>query len=567
MKCVLTFSMFSITALNGVLAAAPVSPLAADVCVYGGTSGGVVAAVQAARMGKTVILVEPGKHLGGMTAGGLSWTDVGRSDRVGAVGGMAREVYERIGAHYGQKPGSAFDAPTTEEQVRRGVDFSKPPSLAFEPKVAEAVFVRLAAEHNLAVHYGQRIATVRKDGPRIREIVMEDGQTIAARVFLDATYEGDLLARAGVSYTVGREANAVYGETLNGIQPPARSPTSGKFEVAVDPYIVPGNPASGVLPYLLQAEPLGEIGSADKRVQSYNYRVCLTDDPQKRLPIEPPTTYDAANYELLARWIEARVAAGQTLTLRSFLKYDPLQHRKFDFNNRWPISTDFLGGAESYPEATYAQRRQIARAHEDYLRGFFHFLATSPRVPAAVRDEMSRFGLCRDEFADNGGWPHQLYVREARRMVSDFVITEHHCRGARRAPSSIGLGAYGIDLHAVRRIVHEGQPVNEGSNGGSVPGPYPIGYGAVVPKAAECDNLLVTFALSASHVAFGSIRMEPVFMTLSQSAATAACLAIDDDVPVQQVDYAILRERLLADKQVIEWTQTHSGRPRRSGKL
>jgi hypothetical protein len=526
----------------------------ADICVYGGTSGGVVAAVQAARMGKKAVIVEPGRHLGGMTAGGLSWTDVGSSsDRAAAIGGIAREVYERIGAHYGQKPGTAFDVQTTGDQRRLGVDFSKPPSLAFEPKVAEAVFVSMAKENGIPIHFGRRLATVRKDGPRIRAIICDDGSVFRARVFLDATYEGDLMAGAGVSYTVGREANAHYGETLNGIQPPARSPNSGKFEVAIDPYIRPGDPTSGILPYLLREEELGRIGTADKRVQSYNYRVCLTDDTQNRLPIKPPEDYDPAHYELLARWIEARVAAGQTLTLRSFLKYDPLQNRKFDFNNRWPISTDFLGGAGDYPETTSARRAEIAREHERYLRGFFHFLATSPRVPAEVRGEMSRFGLCCDEFTDNGGWPHQLYVREARRMVSDFVMTEHHCRGTQVAERSIGLAAYGIDLHAVRRIVHEGRPINEGSNGGSVPRPYPIGYGAIVPKRAECDNLLAGFALSASHVAFGSIRMEPVFMILSQSAATAAALAIDGPMAVQDVPYSNLRERLLADGQVLDF--------------
>ena len=525
----------------------------ADLCIYGGTSGGVVAAVQAARLGKTVVIIEPGQHLGGMTAGGLSWTDVGNSDRVGAVGGLAREVYERIGAHYGQKPGTAFDVPNTPEQLRMAVDFSKPPSLAFEPHVAEAIFVALAKEARATVHLGQALASVRKEGTRIREIVTANGTVFRAHVFLDATYEGDLMAQAGISHTVGREANAQYAETLNGIQPPAVSGRSGKFDVPIDPYVVPGNPASGILPYLLRTEPLGTVGAADERVQSYNFRVCLTDNPANRIPLGTPANYREANYELLARWTEARVAAGENLTLRSYLKYDPLQNGKFDFNNRWPISTDFLGGADHYPRASPEKRKQIASAHEDYLRGFFHFLATSPRVPAAVREEMSRFGLCKDEFTGTGGWPHQIYVREARRMVGSFVMTEHEVRGPRVAPQSVGLGAYGVDMHAVRRLVVDGRPVNEGSNGGSVPQPYPIAYGAIVPKLSECENLFVTFCLSASHVAFGSIRMEPVFMTLSQAAATAASLAIDGKVPVQRVNYDKLRARLLADRVVLDW--------------
>jgi hypothetical protein len=522
-----------------------------DVCIYGGTSGGVVAALQVARMGKRAVIVEPGRHLGGMTAGGLSWTDVGSSDRVGAVGGLAREVYERIGAHYGQRPGSAFEE--SKEVQQGGIDYAKPPSLAFEPKVAEGIFVAMAKEANAPVHFGGRLREVRKEGARLKEIVTEDGTTFRARVFLDASYEGDLLALAGVSFVVGREANSQYGETANGIQKGATNPRAGKFEVAIDPYVVPGDPASGLLPYLLSDEPLGEVGAADHRVQSYNYRVCLTDRPENRLPIAPPDRYDPANYELLARWTEARVAAGEALTLRSYLKYDPLQNGKYDFNNRWPISTDFIGGAHLYPEADWETRAKIAKEHEDYLRGFFTFLATSPRVPAAVREEMGRFGLCRDEFTDHGGWPHQLYVREARRMVGQFVMTEHHVKWVQPIPNAIGLGAYGIDMHAVRRIVVDGRPVNEGTNGGGVKGPYPIAYGSLVPKAHECDNLLVTFAVSASHVAFGSIRMEPVHMTLSQSAATAACLAIDADVGVQQVNYGKLRERLERDRVELVW--------------
>ena len=523
-----------------------------DICIYGGTSGGVVAAVQVSRMGKTAVIIEPGRHLGGMTASGLSWTDVGTSERVRAIGGIAREVYERIGTHYGQKPGTAFESPVSDHDAeRKGYDFPKPPSLSFEPKVAEAVFLSMTKDTRTRVHFGQRLKSVRKDSGRIQQIVTEDGMVIRASMFIDATYEGDLMAMSGVSYTVGREANSRYGETVNGVQGPASNARSGKFVMPPNPYLVADDPSSGILPYLLQSEELGEIGSADKRVQSYNYRVCLTDDPANRIPIAPPEDYDASKFELLARWIETRAAAGHRLTLRDFLKYDPLQNRKYDFNNRWAISTDFIGGAHLYPEADAAGRKRIAKAHENYLRGLFHFLASSPRVPTAVRDEMSRFGVCRDEFTDNGGWPHQLYVREARRMISDFVMTEDHCSGKHAAPNSIAMGAYGIDMHAVRRIVYNGQPINEGTNSCTVPAPYPISYGAIVPKASECENLFVTFALSASHVAFGSIRMEPVFMIVSQSAATAACLAAEKNVAAQALDYEQLKQRLLADKQVL----------------
>lgn len=504
----------------------------ADVCVYGGTSGGVVAAVQVHRLGKQAVIVEPGTHLGGMSSGGLGWTDFGAKTGKAEIGGMAREFYRRVGRHYG-----------VEEEF------------TLEPRVAEQVFNDWVREAGVPVCFEQRLAAVKKDGRRITEIVMEDGSVYRAAVFVDATYEGDLLARAGLSYTVGREASSQYDESFAGRQGPAAHPRAGKFEVRLDPYRVPGDPSSGLLPLLLQAGEIGEIGSADRLVQSYNYRVCLTNRPENRIPLEAPENYDPADFELLGRWIEARLSAGETLALSDFCKYDPLPNGKYDFNNRWPISTDFIGGSSDYPEASFTEREAIAARHEYYLRGFFHFLANDSRVPENIRREMQSFGLAKDEFAANGGWPHQLYVREARRMVSDFVMTQHHCQGRELAPNSVGLAAYGIDIHAVRRIVHEGQPVNEGSNGGGVARPYPIAYASIVPKAAECENVLVPFCLSASHVAFGSIRMEPVFMVLSQSAATAGCLAIDDGAAVQQVDYKKLSERLVADGQVLEWRE------------
>jgi FAD-dependent oxidoreductase family protein len=522
-----------------------------DICVYGGTSAGVTAAVQAARMGKRVVLVEPGFHLGGMTSGGLSWTDVGNSDHVAAVGGLAREVYRRIGAYYGRS--DFIFSVQSAEQLEGGIDFQKPSELAFEPHVAETIFEELIAEAGVDVHFGAHVIAVRVKGDELQEMVTSERSSYRAKIFIDATYEGDLMAAAGISHTVGREANSTYNETLNGIQPPAINPRAGKFEEAVDPYVEPGNPASGLLPYLLTDESYGSIGDADNRIQAYNYRVCLTDNTDNMRPLAAPEGYDASRYELLARWIEARLAAGEELTLRDFLKYDPLPNNKFDFNNRWPVSTDYVGGSQEYPRADPAKREIIAKAHEDYLRGFFHFLRTNQRVPEHIRTEMARFGLPADEFVDDGGWPHQIYVREARRMVSDFVMTERHSRGDEVAPRSIALAAYGIDLHAARRFVHEGQPVNEGTIGAAVPQPYPIAYDAIIPKAKESKNLLVPVCLSASHVAFGSIRMEPVFMALGQSAAVAAALSIDTRKSVQRVGYEALRERLLDAGQVLNW--------------
>jgi N-acetylneuraminic acid mutarotase/flavin-dependent dehydrogenase len=534
-----------------------------DVCVYGGSSGGVVAAVQAARMGKRVVLVEPRRHLGGMMAGGLSWSDVGSAERAKLFGGLAREVFERIGKHYGQDPAKVFDivAPKSEGRSRSGVDFIRPPSLAFEPKVAERVFNELVHDAGVTVLLDSPARAVVKKGARIVRVELEDRGAVAAKMFIDATYEGDLMALAGVSYTVGRESNAQYGETGNGVRGPQHGPSSGRFSVQVDPYVKAGDPTSGLLPLIAGGAP-EPLGSADKHIQSYNYRLCLTDDPANRAPLDPPANYDPAHWELLGRYIVAMTQGGKQLTLRSFCKYDPLPNRKFDFNNRWPISTDMLGGADGWPEGTTEERARIARAHEDYLRGFFHFLRTDPRVPAHVREETARFGLPKDEFADNGNWPHQLYVREARRMVSDFVMTEHHIRNQRVAPDGISLATYPMDIHAVRRVFQDGKLYNEGFGGGSGR-PAPIGYGAIVPKATECENLFVTFALSASHAAFGSIRMEPVFMVTSQSAATAACLAIDASARVQDVDRARLRVRLLANGQILAASAPSTAAPSR----
>ena len=534
------------------LGAAHAATVEADICIYGGTSGGVVSAVQAARMGKRVILVEPGNHLGGMMSGGFSWSDVGSADRAKLFGGLAREVFERIGKHYGQDPKTVFDvtAPEVAGRAKSGVDFIRPPSLAFEPKVAEQVFTELAREAGVVVRFGARLKSVVKQGARLTQLTLENGSTVKAQMFVDATYEGDLMAASGVSYTLGREANDQYGEKGNGVRGPLHGPASGRFIAPVDPYVRAGDPGSGLLPLIAGDSP-APLGSADKHIQSYNYRLCLTDDPALRVPLDPPAGYDPAHWELLGRYIVALTGMGEKLTLRSFCKYDPLPNHKFDFNNRWPISTDMLGSADGWPEGSAAEREKIARAHQDYLRGFFHFLRTDPRVPETVREEASRFGLPRDEFPDNGHWPHQLYVREARRMVSDIVMTEHHIRNERIAPNPVALATYPMDIHAVRRVFQGGKLYNEGfGEGGGKPAP--IGYGAIVPKSSECENLFVTFALSSSHAAFGSIRMEPVFMVTSQSAATAAVLAIDDGVPVQAVDYAKLKKRLLADGQIIE---------------
>lgn len=541
----------------------------ADVCIYGGTSGGVAAAVQAARMGRKVVIAEPGKHLGGMTSGGLSAVDIGDPR---SVGGIAREYFTRLVAAYGKK--LVWDAPHT---AKGGSGHGTGGAYAIEPHQAEKVFEDMTREAGVKVHFKARLASVKKDGARITELATEDGTVFRAKMFIDATYEGDLMAKAGVSYTLMREGNAKYRETYNGIYYEAQyKPRLGHLppgangrtksgqgvwdrDFPLDPYVVKGDPTSGLLPLLNEGEP-GKQGDPAPGVQAYCYRLCLSTAAD-RLPITPPPDYDAKRYEIVARFIEACQANGDDMDLRWFSKHDELPNQKWDFNTA-TFGGNLPGASHEWPEAGYARRAEIAKNHENYHRGLLHFLATDPRVPAKVRDDVKRFGLPRDEFTDNGGWPHQLYIREARRMVSDLVLTEHHTHGRQVAPHSIGLGSYGTDTHEVRRIVKDGVVTREGKTGGGRGGfgPYQIGYGAIVPKAGECENLFVTFALSASHTAFSSIRMEPVFMVTSQSAATAACLAIEDAAPVQQVNQAKLRARLLADGQVLETTKPNAAK-------
>ena len=491
--------------------------------MFGGTAGGVVAAVQAARIGKKVVLTEFGQHLGGMTSGGLSQTDIGNK---GAIGGIAREFYQRMGRHYG-----------TNEVWK------------LEPSVAEKVFRNMITEAKIPAYFRQHLASVKKHGTRITEIKMEDGTIYHAKVFIDATYEGDLMAKAKVSYFVGREANVTYGETLDGIR--EKTPKH-QFLVDVDPYKIPGQPKSGLLPFV-QKDQLGIPGAGDQSVQAYNFRLCLTQNLENQIPIRPPPDYSAEKYELLARYLEALVAAGKTPKLGELMHIQAMPNGKTDINNNGGFSTDFIGGNYKYPEANYKERARIWQEHENYTRGFLHFLATNPRVPESIRSEMQSWGLCKDEFADTEGWPHQLYVREARRMVSDYVMTQKNCRGQEVVSDAIGLAAYNMDSHNCRRIVENGFARNEGDVQVAPGKPYPISLRALVPKEKECENLVVPICLSASHIAYGSIRMEPVFMVLGQSAATIADEAIEEKTPVQKISYEKLKERLLADKQVLAW--------------
>ena len=378
---------------------------------------------------------------------------------------------------------------------------------------------------------------------------MLSGKTYTGRMFLDATYEGDLMAAAGVEYHVGRESKDQYGEEWNGVQTGVlhHGHHFGVLKQQISPYVVAGDPSSGVLPRI-SPDPPGEYGAGDDKVQAYCFRMCLTNHAENRVPFPKPAGYDPADYELLVRIFDA----GWRETFR---KFDPIPNHKTDTNNHGPMSTDNIGFNYDYPDATYERRREIIKEHEAYQKGWLYFIANDPRVPKDVQDEMRKWGLARDEFQDNGNWPHQLYIREARRMVGEFVLTENELLKKRPTPDSIGMGSYTMDSHNVQRyITPDGYVQNEGDIGVSTHGPYKIAYGSIVPKKGQCDNLLVPVCLSSSHIAFGSIRMEPVFMILGHSAAAAASIAIDDDLCVQEVAYVKLRDQLLKDGQVLDAT-------------
>jgi hypothetical protein len=521
-----------------------------DLVVYGGNSAGVMAAVQAKRMGKSVVIVCPDKHPGGLSSGGLGFTDTGNK---AVIGGLAREFYHRVWLLY-QKP-EAWKWQKREEYGNKGqgtpaIDGAQRTMWIFEPHVAEKVFEDLIREHNIPIHRDEwldRAKGVTKTDARIRSIRTLSGKTYAGRMFIDATYEGDLMAAAGVDYHVGREAQSVYDEKWNGIQTGVLHHRHhfGVLPKKISPYVVADDPSSGVLPRISTNHP-GQYGQGDNKVQAYCYRMCLTDHPENRVPFPRPEGYDAKQYELLLRVFE--VGWRET-----FDKFDPIPNRKTDVNNHGPMSTDNIGYSYDYPEASYERRREILREHENYQKGWLYFIVNDPRVPKDVQEAMRRWGLSRDEFTDNGNWPHQIYVREARRMKGHFVMTENELLKKRPTPESVGMGSYTIDSHNVQRyITPEGYVQNEGDIGVGLKAPYEIAYGSLAPKKQQCENLLVPVCVSSSHIAFGSIRMEPVFMILAQSAATAAIMSLEDNIAVQDLPYPKLRDRLLKDGQVLE---------------
>ena len=525
----------------------------ADVIIYGGTSAAVTAAVKVARTGQSVIMVSPDIHLGGLSSGGLGFTDTGNKE---VIGGLSREFYQRVYEYYQQD--ETWQWQDRSEYGNRGqgttaLDEEFGTMWIFEPHIAEQVFEDFIDDEGITVLRDEWLD--RKDG-----VMVEDGRIVSfetlsgkkfsGRMFIDATYEGDLMAAAGVSYHVGREANSVYDEEWNGVQTGVYHhnhffPPDGPY---IDPYISPGDPSSGIIGGVSVAPP-GKKGSGDHRVQAYCFRMCLSDHPDNKVPFPKPDNYEPSQYILLLRLFES----GWHERNNFFTKYDEIPNRKTDTNNHGPVSTDYIGMNYDYPEASYERRQQIIQEHEDYQKGMMYFLANDPRVPREIQNEVKRWGLAKDEFTDNGNWPHQLYIREARRMIGDFVMTEHEVLGNRDVPEPVGMGSYTLDSHNVQRyITPEGYVQNEGDIGVSPDQPYEIAYGSIIPKKEEIQNLLVPVAMSASHIAFGSIRMEPVFMVLGHSAGAAAVLALREGQAVQDVNYDDLRKELEADGQVLE---------------
>jgi hypothetical protein len=511
--------------------------LTADIVVYGATSAGVIAAVEARRLGKSVVLLQPGKSVGGLTSGGLGWTDYGKKH---VIGGVSREFYRRVGK-------------------LQGVD----EEFLFAPSAAQAVFDAWLNEAGVAPVLGAYLESVEKSDGRLTAVRLRGGLVVRGKVFVDCTYEGDLLAMAGASFTVGREGRDVYGETYAGIQ----VMKSHQFDPdRVDPYIEPGKPSSGLLPMIELVDLTQQIGQGDHRLQAFNFRICMTDDPALRLAWEKPEGYRAIDYELAVRWFNGPMSERNDMIAHRPSQYPDDRARKVDFltqktpggfsktdtNNHGPVSSDFIGGNWDWPGASYERREEIFQAHVRWQKGYYWTMANDDRIPSKYRAIYQRFGLARDEFTSTGNWSHSLYVREARRMVSDYVLTENDCMHRVACDDPVGLGSYNLDSHNCTRFVNSrGMVQNEGDVQVAPAGPYRVSYRSIRPRQRECRNLLVPVCISTSHIAYGSVRMEPVFMVLAQSAVLAANIAIDGNLDVQDVPYAALRAELDRAGQVL----------------
>lgn len=549
-KLLLTFTSL-ILLFSGCTEKYPGPSYKADLVIYGGTSAAVTCALQASEMGHSVIMVSPDKHLGGMSSSGLGFTDTGNKE---VIGGLARRFYQLIYEHYEDSSAWRWQNKSDYGNVGQGnpaIDGDKRTMWIFEPLAAEESFERMIAGPNIRIMRNEWLdrdsGVIMRKG-KILAIKTLSGKYISGKVFVDATYEGDLMASAGVSYTVGREACSEYNEKWNGVQ--AGVFHHGHwFRDKIDPYVIPGKPESGLLKGISADKP-GPNCSGDKKVQAYCYRLCLTKNPLNKIPIKLPEGYDSSRYELLVRLSDKRWD-------EFFAKYDPIPNLKTDVNNHGPVSYDNIGMNWDYPEASYERRREIIKDHITYQKGILYFMRTDKRLPSRVRDEMNKWGYSADEFSDNDNWPYNIYVREARRMKGSYVMTENDIMSNRQVPDPVAMGSYTMDSHNIQRYVtDEGYVQNEGDLGVEPPKPYQISLGAILPRAGECNNLLVPVCVSATHIAFGSIRMEPVFMSLGQVAGTLASLSVEHDVPVSRIPYTKLKERLIADGQVIEYNKT-----------
>jgi len=519
----------------------------ADIVIYGGTSAAIIAAVEVTHEGKSVIVVSPDKHSGGLSSGGLGYTDTGNKS---VIGGLSREFYHRVWLHYNDSTVWTWQKKTEYGNKGQGtvaMDGENRTMWIFEPHVAEKVFEDFVAENNITIYRDEwlnREKGVVKSGNKIVSFTTLSEKTFKGNIFIDATYEGDLMASSGVGYHVGRESTDTYNEQWNGVQTGVLHHQHW-FRAKISPYKIPGDPSSGVLPRISPEHP-GEIGDADDKIQAYCFRICMSNHEKNRVPFPKPENYDSTQYELLVRLFD-------TGRKDWFEKFDNIPNKKTDTNNHGPFSSDNIGMNYDYPEATYERRKEIIKEHQHYQMGLLWFVANDPRVPEDIRTKMSPWGLAKDEFADNNNWSHQIYVREARRMIGEYVTTENDVLLKREVPHPVGMGSYAMDSHNVQRyITSEGYVQNEGDIGVSPSAPYSISYGSIVPPKKECANLLVPVCVSSSHIAFGSIRMEPVFMILGQSAAIAACIAIDQKCKIQEVPYQDLRIKLLKEGQILE---------------
>lgn len=520
----------------------------ADVVIYGGTSAAITTAVQLARMDKRVVIVCPDRHLGGMSSSGLGFTDTGDKS---VIGGISREFYQRVYTAYQDSNSWKWQKREEYGNVGQGtpaIDGDRKTMWIFEPHIAEGIFEEMVKENQIDVYRDKwldRDKGVVKQNGKILSIKMLTGETFKAKIFVDATYEGDLMASAGVSYQVGREAASVYNERWNGVQKGVFHHGHNFGALSVSPYTIPGDPSSGVLPRISTADP-GNNGDGDNKIQAYCYRLCLTKVDENKIPFEKPENYDSTQYELLIRVLEK----GWNET---FQKFDPIPNHKTDVNNHGPFSFDNIGMNYDYPEASYERRAEIIREHTDYQKGLLYFYANDTRIPEKIQQEMRKWGLAKDEFTGNRNWPYQIYVREARRMKGKYVMTEKEVLEGKSVPNPIGMGSYTLDSHNTQRyITPEGYVQNEGDIGVEPKLPYQIDMGCILPVKQECSNLLVPVAVSSSHIAFGSIRMEPVFMILGQSSGVIAGMAIEENVEIHDLDYSMVRTRLLEAGQVLE---------------